>query len=104
MTAAIVRVDMLVAKNAGDTSPEDLADLFCRHARRRIRAHFGALFSNDDVATYEVAARTMEGTYGWLEEGVVTMADVEAMEAAEEAAAASGSAAKRAWEAAVAAR
>ena len=104
MTAAIVRVDMLVAKNAGDTSPEDLADLFCRHARRRIRAHFGALFSNDDVATYEVAARTMEGTYGWLEEGVVTMADVEAMEAAEEAAAASGSVAKQAWEAAVAAR
>ena len=83
MTAVSVRVDMLAAKNPGDSSPEDLADLFCRQARRRIKAHFGALFSNDDVAAYDVAARAMEGTYGWLEEGVVTMADLEAMEEAE---------------------
>lgn len=103
MTAVIVRVDLLAAKTPGDSSPEDLADLFCRHARRRIRAHFAALFSNDDVATYKVAARTMEGAYGWLEEGVVTMADVEAMEEAE-AAASPGSTAKQAWEAALAAR
>ena len=103
MTAVIVRVDLLTAKNPADSSPEDLADLFCRHARRRVRAHFAALFSNDDVATYKVAARTMEGTYGWLEEGVVTMADLEAMEEAE-AAASPGSTAKQAWEAAVAAR
>ena len=97
MTAVTVRVDMLAAKTPGDFSPEDLADLFCRHARRRVRAHFAALFSNDDVATYKVAARTMEGTYGWLEEGVVTLADVEAMEEAE-AGASSAPAAKRARE------
>ena len=104
MTAVSVRVDMLAAKNAGDSSPEDLADLFCRQARRRIKAHFAALFSNDDVAAYDVAARAMEGTYGWLEEGVVTMADLEAMEEAEASASPGPTAAKRAWEAAVAAR
>ena len=104
MTAVTVRVDLLTAKNPGDSSPEDLADLFCRQARRRIKAHFGAIFSNDDVAAYDVAARTMEGTYGWLEEGVVTMADLEAMEEAEAGASSGPTAAKRAWEAAVAAR
>ena len=104
MTAVTVRVDLLAAKNSGDSSPEDLADLFCRQARRRIKAHFAALFSNDDVATYEVAARTMEGTYGWLEEGVVTMADLEAMEEAEAGAVPGTTTAKQAWEAAVAVR
>ena len=103
MTAVTVRVDLLAAKTPGDSSPEDLADLFCMHARRRVRAHFAALFSNDDVATYKVAARTMEGTYGWLEEGVVTLADVEAMEKAAEGDTSSGPSAKQAWEAAVAA-
>ncbi len=103
MTAVTVRVDLLAAKTPGDSSPEDLADLFCMHARRRVRAHFAALFSNDDVATYKVAARTMEGSYGWLEEGVVTLADVEAMEKAAEGDTSSGPSAKQAWEAAVAA-
>ena len=79
MTAVTVRADMLAAKHPEDSSPEDLADLFCRQARRRVRAHFAALFSNDDAAAYAVAGRTMQGTYGWLEEGVVTLADVEAM-------------------------
>ena len=88
MTAVTARADMLAARNPEDSSPEDLADLFCRQARRRVRAHFAALFSNDDAAAYAVAGRTMDGVYGWLEEGVVTLADVEAME---EAMAAAGS-------------
>ena len=46
----------------------------------------------------------MDGTYGWLEEGVVTMADLEAMEEAEASASPGPTAAQRAWEAAVAAR
>ncbi len=82
MTAVAARTDMLVAKNPDDTSPEDLADLFCRQARRRVRARFAALFSNDDGAAYAVAAKTMAGRYGWLEDGVVTMADLEAMQPA----------------------
>ncbi len=81
MSAVAVRVDMLAAANPGDPSPGDLADLFCRRARRRVRARFSALFSNDDVATRKVAAQTMEGAYAWMEEGVITLAEVEAMEA-----------------------
>ena len=90
MTAVTVRVDLLKAKNPEDSSPEDLADLFCRQARRRVKAHFANLFSNDDAATYEVAGRTMDGAYAWMDEGVVTLGDVEAMEAEEKAAKAAG--------------
>ena len=105
MAAVTVRVDLLAARNPADSSPEDLADLFCRHARRRIRAHFAALFRNDDDATRRVAAKTMEGTYEWLEEGVVTLAEVEALEAAEAAADREpGGAAMQARKAALAAR
>ena len=104
MTAVVVRVDLLAAKNPGEASPEDLADLFCRRARRRVKARFAALFSNDDVATREVAGRTMAGTYRWLEEGVVTMADLEAMEDAGAGASPGPAVAQRAWETAVAVR
>ena len=106
MTAVTVRADMLAAKNPEDSSPADLADLFCRQARRRIQALFSNLFSNDDAATYKVAGRTMEGAYGWLEEGVVTLADVEALQAAAAASASTAPAqvAERATAAAGAAR
>ena len=106
MTAVTVRADMLAAKNPEDSSPADLADLFCRQARRRVQALFSNLFSNDDAATYKVAGRTMEGAYGWLEEGVVTLADVEALQAAAAASASTAPAqvAERATAAAGAAR
>ena len=46
----------------------------------------------------------MEGTYGWLEEGVVTMADLEAMEAAEAGGSPGRTAAKQTRETVVVAR
>ena len=40
-------------------------------ARRRIRDRFRALFRNDDVPTYRVARKVLEGRYAWLEEGII---------------------------------
>jgi hypothetical protein len=51
----------------------ELADLFCRQARRRVEDSFDRLFDNDDVATYRVAQEVLAGRHGWLEEGVVDM-------------------------------
>jgi hypothetical protein len=47
----------------------ELADLFCRQARRRVRASFKALWSNDDSKLNQVAARVMKGEDTWLAEG-----------------------------------
>ena len=49
----------------------DLADLFCRQARRRIEVLFDALWTNEDDANYSAAQRLLEGRYAWLEEGVI---------------------------------
>ncbi len=48
-----------------------MADLFCRHARRRVRRKFKGLWSNDDTATYRTAQQVLKGEHLWLEEGVV---------------------------------
>lgn len=90
MTAVCVRTQMLLKKDPSDTSPRTLADLYCRHARRRIQQRFDSLFDNDDVATYQVARQMLDGRYEWLEKGIVSLETyrrkVEQAAAAEEAA------------------
>ncbi len=71
LTAACVRAQMLVRENPADPTPVELADLFARHARRRIRQNFRSLFANDDVATYRTAKRVLDGRYQWLEAGIL---------------------------------
>ncbi|HEY2636114.1 MAG TPA: acyl-CoA dehydrogenase, partial [Solirubrobacteraceae bacterium] len=48
----------------------ELAELFCRQARRRADDLFGALWSNDDDANYKAAQKVLEGRYAFIEEGV----------------------------------
>ncbi len=82
MTAACSRARALEAgrptggsSDDGDTpGPVDLADVFCRHARRRVQDRFDAIFDNDDVATYRVAQQVVRGEHGWLESGMVRSA------------------------------
>jgi alkylation response protein AidB-like acyl-CoA dehydrogenase len=79
MTAACSRARAMEAATqsgsqadaGGDPGPADLADLFCRHARRRVEERFQAVFDNDDVATYRVAQQVLSGQHGWLESGMV---------------------------------
>jgi alkylation response protein AidB-like acyl-CoA dehydrogenase len=47
----------------------DLADTFCRQARRRVKAHFQDLWRNDDARLNRTAAETMRGEYAWLAAG-----------------------------------
>ncbi|MCW3004637.1 MAG: acyl-CoA dehydrogenase [Conexibacter sp.] len=56
-------------ERAGEAT--QLADLFCRQARRRAEVLFGELFDNDDDAAYAVAQDVLAGRFTWVEEGVV---------------------------------
>jgi alkylation response protein AidB-like acyl-CoA dehydrogenase len=47
----------------------ELADLFCREARRRVQASFKALWRNEDNELNKVAARVMKGEDAWLAKG-----------------------------------
>jgi hypothetical protein len=49
----------------------ELADLFARGARRRIRRLFSELWQNEDARAYRVGRALLEGRYRWLEEGIV---------------------------------
>jgi hypothetical protein len=86
MTAACSRANALEAGRrdggtAGRTDeadvpgPVDLADVFCRQARRRVEDRFKAVFDNDDVPTYRVAQQVLRGEHGWLETGMVRTAE-----------------------------
>jgi alkylation response protein AidB-like acyl-CoA dehydrogenase len=52
------------------TEAVELAELFCRQARRRADTLFHELWSNDDDENYAAAQHVLGGRYGWLEEGV----------------------------------
>lgn len=69
MSAACVR-----AKAERDTHPEnvELADLFCRQARRRIETHLHQLWHNTDARDVALAKQVLTGRYVSLESGVVT--------------------------------
>src|SRR4029077_13985512 len=51
----------------------ELADLFCRQARGRIRSKFQGLWRNEDRHTYRVAQEVLQGTHRWLEDGIVEL-------------------------------
>ncbi len=71
MSAAIARARTLEFRNPADRTPLELADLFCRQARRRIRGHFRGIWCNDDVRTGRAAKGVLGGDYLWLERGII---------------------------------
>ena len=71
MASAAVKARRMVAENPTDRTPIALADLFSRHARRRILTRFDDLFDNEDAATYRVARQALNGELGWLEQGII---------------------------------
>ena len=52
-------------------SAQELADLFCKQARRRVDTLFTALWANDDDLNYKAALDVMDGRFTWIEEGIV---------------------------------
>ncbi len=65
------------ASTLGENDPEhrdevyELADLFCRQARRRADRLFHDLWMNDDADQYELAQSVLEGRYEFFEYDVV---------------------------------
>jgi hypothetical protein len=69
ITASCVRAHMM-AKN-GQKEALDLADLFCREARRRVKEHFANFYGKNDRAIYRVSQQVLRGEHSWLEQGIV---------------------------------
>jgi hypothetical protein len=71
MAAACAKAHAMVRLQPSERSPVELADLFCREARRRISSRFHQVHSNDDRETYRLAQDVQNGRMAWLEEGIV---------------------------------
>ena len=71
MTASCSRAQAMSRKDPSNPGPVELADLFCRHATRRIEERFDRVFDNDDARTYGVAQRVLRGEHRWLETRLV---------------------------------
>ena len=66
ISAVVVRARML-----GTEEAQELADLFCRQARRRVDQTFHDLWHNDDTAEYQAALRVLDGRYTFLEDHIL---------------------------------
>lgn len=71
MMASCSRAQRLVQEQPSQTSPHDLADLFCRQSRRRVAHLFAAHAQNEDRPTTRMARRVLKDELTWLEEGIV---------------------------------
>ena len=71
ISAACARARQELARDPANRGPVELADLFCRQARRRVHDRFEDVFFNDDARTYTVAQRVLKGAHAWLERGIV---------------------------------
>ena len=69
MTAACVRAQMLASE--GNPEATELADLFCREARLRIKVNFDRFYGTNDKAIHTVAEHVLSGRHAWLEQGIV---------------------------------
>jgi alkylation response protein AidB-like acyl-CoA dehydrogenase len=71
ISAAVVYAETIASEQSERAdSARELADLFCRQARRRADALFHALWANDDDAGHRTALAVLDGRHTWIEEGV----------------------------------
>jgi hypothetical protein len=70
MSAVCVRAKELSRQKVDDDAAQRIADLFCRHSRRRVRRLFDDVFRNSDAFTYRTAQEVLQGRHAWLEQGL----------------------------------
>ena len=69
MSASVARVEALKKRGAPEAAEAaQLADTFCKLAKRRVAENFRKLWGNDDDAKYQLAMDVMKGRHQWQEE------------------------------------
>jgi alkylation response protein AidB-like acyl-CoA dehydrogenase len=68
IASAVVYADTIAADRP---EARELADLFCRQARRRVETLFHDLWRNDDRQAYGFAQDVLAGKHTWIEEGAL---------------------------------
>lgn len=71
--SAVCSYAVSVQEKNGEDSPLQLADYFCKLARKRIHDNFHALDHNIDKDANVLAKDVLNNQYTWLEEGVIPL-------------------------------
>ena len=71
MASTLSYAEHLAGANPADPSPQELANLYCSEARRRIESNFRAVKSNFNRSYDRVAGLLMEGRLDWLAAGAI---------------------------------
>jgi alkylation response protein AidB-like acyl-CoA dehydrogenase len=71
MAATCSRAVRDTKRGIGAGSAMELADTFCRAARRRVENSFAGVASNDDLSNFDTAKGVLKDRFLWLEEGVI---------------------------------
>lgn len=76
MSAACVRAQAeRVDGTTEGAAATELADVFCRQARLRVRQLFDSLWDNTDDEDVHLTRNVLDGRYRWLEEGVIDQSE-----------------------------
>ncbi len=70
IAAACVRADDEARR--GNAAALELADVFCRQARRRVDQLFRDFYGPNDGAIYALSQKVLSGEYEWMERGVIS--------------------------------
>jgi alkylation response protein AidB-like acyl-CoA dehydrogenase len=72
MAASVARAHAMAETGAAHAEEAlELADLFCRGARRKVMRLLHDLWANDDARKYRLALAILEGRHAWLEAGIM---------------------------------
>ncbi|MFQ5528132.1 MAG: acyl-CoA dehydrogenase family protein [Thermoanaerobaculia bacterium] len=72
IAASVSRAEALKQAGSADARhAAELADLFGRISRRKVKRLFQELWHNDDVFQYRIGVRVMNGDHAWIETGIV---------------------------------
>lgn len=73
MAVSLARLENLKAAEPAAPAAQDLVDLFCRNARRRINQNLRLVNANHNHITGRVGSAFMDGGYEWLTSGAYTV-------------------------------
>ncbi len=66
MAASLANAEAKLAENPSDQTPQELADLFCKNARKRIARNFEDVKKNHNKTFDKVTETLMNGEFAWM--------------------------------------
>lgn len=71
MSCVCVYAHNQMKADPANRGPGRLAELYCRHSRRRVKELFRNVFDNEDAMTYRVAQEVLDGRHAWMDPDMV---------------------------------